>query len=283
MSKPTIKITRRTQSEQVLNAFVEVVRPNLPLELKNTRITAEDIIAALAYANVHRLSIAAACQELQGAPSGNRLREALVQALPDRAGLQCALNKMFHQQLHPSLLKGKRDYNFAIDLTLIPYHGQPYQDKKEIVRGASKSGTTHFHGYATVSIVRDNRRYVVALRFIEYGEEMADIVRWLIERLKTLKFRIRRVFLDKGFCSKPVFQVLNQHNWHLSYSTFTSPCARTCLLHSKSCQNRRSVPGYPCAAWRSCSVVLSNGYGALPMCSNTNLALRFRELLIPLP
>ncbi len=122
---------------------------------------------------------------------------------------------MFRQQLHPSLLKGKRSFNIAIDLTLIPYHGQPYQDEKELVRGEPKSGTTHFHGYATVSIVRDNRRYVVALRFIEYGEEMAEIVRWLIKRLKTLKLPIRRVFLDKGFCSKPVFKVLNQH--HLSY------------------------------------------------------------------
>lgn len=215
MSKPTIKITRRIQSEQVLNAFVQVVRPNLPLELQNTRITADDIVYALAYANVHRLSIASACQELQDAPSGNRLREVLVEALPDRAELQCALNEMFHQQLHPSLLKGKCDYNFAIDLTLIPYHGEPYQDTKEIVRGAPKSGTTHFHGYATVSIVRDNRRYVVALRFIEYGEEMADIVRWLIKQLKALGFRIRRVFLDKGFCSKPVFKVLDQHK--LSY------------------------------------------------------------------
>jgi hypothetical protein len=215
MSKPTIKITRTIRSEQVLNAFVQVVRRNLPLDLKHTRITADDIIYALAYANVHRLSIASACQELREAPSGNRLREVLVEALPDRAGLQRALNRMFHQQLHPSLLKGKRDYNFAIDLTLIPYHGEPYEDQKEIVRGAPKSGTTHFHGYATVSIVRDHRRYVVALRFIEYGEEMADIVRWLIKRLKALKFRIRRVFLDKGFCSKPVFKVLDQHK--LSY------------------------------------------------------------------
>jgi hypothetical protein len=211
MIKPTVKITRRIQSEQVLNAFIQVVHRNLPLDLKNTRITAEDIIYALAYANVHRLSIASACQELRDAPSGNRLREVLMEALPDRAGVQRALNRMFHQQLHPSLLKGKRDYNIAIDLTLIPYHGQPYQDKKEIVRGAPKSGTTHFHGYATVSIVRDDRRYVVALRFIEYGEEMADIVRWLIKRLKSLKFRIRRVFLDKGSCSKPVFKVLDQH------------------------------------------------------------------------
>ena len=61
MSKPNAKITRTIGSEQVLNAFVEVVRKNLPLELKNTRITADDIIYALAYANVHRLSIEKAC------------------------------------------------------------------------------------------------------------------------------------------------------------------------------------------------------------------------------
>lgn len=215
MPKPTIKITKTIRSEQVLAAFVQVVRQNLPLDLKNTHIRAEDILYALAYANVHRLSIASACQELRGAPSGNRLREVLVAALPDRPGLQRALNRMFRRQLHPSFLKGVRGYNIAIDLTLIPYHGQPYEDEKEIVRGAPKSGTTHFHGYATVSIVRDNRRFVLALRFIEYGDEMADIVRWLIKRVKSLKLRIRRVFLDKGFCAVPVFRVLQQHR--LSY------------------------------------------------------------------
>ena len=217
MSKPTLKITRTVRSEQVLKAFVDVVRKNLPLDLKHTRITADDILYALAYANVHRSSIESACQELQEAPSGNRLREVLVQALPDRIGVQRVLNRIFRQQLHPSVWKCKRDFNIAMDLTLIPYHGQPYEDKKEIVRSAPKSGTTRFHGYATVSIVRDNRRYVVALRFVEYGEEMADIVRWLIQRLKTLKFRIRRVFLDKGFCSEPIFKVLRQHK--LSYVT----------------------------------------------------------------
>jgi hypothetical protein len=73
MPKPTNEVTRTIRSEQVLKAFIQVVRRNLPLDLKNTRITAEDIIYALAYANVHRLSIASTCQELQEAPSGNRL------------------------------------------------------------------------------------------------------------------------------------------------------------------------------------------------------------------
>ena len=68
MSKATNKITRTIRSEQVLNAFVAVVRKNLPLDLKNMRITVDDIIYALAYANTHRPSIGSACQELQNAP-----------------------------------------------------------------------------------------------------------------------------------------------------------------------------------------------------------------------
>ena len=87
MLKPTIKITTRFCPELVLNAFVKVVRRNLPLDLKNTRISLEDMIFELAYVNVHRLSITSACQELQEAPSGNRLREVLVEILPERAGI----------------------------------------------------------------------------------------------------------------------------------------------------------------------------------------------------
>jgi len=51
MSKPSDKINRTIHSEQVLQAFVAVVRKNLPLELQNTRITSEDITYALAYEN----------------------------------------------------------------------------------------------------------------------------------------------------------------------------------------------------------------------------------------
>ena len=45
MSKPTDKITQKVRSEQVLNSFVQVVRSNLPVDLKKTHITAEGIIS----------------------------------------------------------------------------------------------------------------------------------------------------------------------------------------------------------------------------------------------
>jgi hypothetical protein len=210
MSKPTIKNNRILRSQQVLNALIAVVRPYLPLEMQSTRISAEDIIAVLGYASANRISAEAACQELKGAPSANRLREVLAQALPDRATLQRALNRILRAQTPRFVKKGKRSYYIAIDLTLIPYHGACYAEEKEIVRGEAKSGTTHFHGYATVSIVHDQQRYVLALRFVEKGESMETIVTWLLNRLKSMGISIRCAYLDKGFCSVPVLKTLHR-------------------------------------------------------------------------
>ena len=210
MSKPVIKNNRILRSQQVLNALITVVRPYLPLDLQNTRITAEDILAVLGYASAHRISTDAACHELKGAPSANRLREVLAQALPERAILQRGLNRILRAQTPQFVKKGKRSYYIAIDLTLIPYHGECYENEKEIVRGEAKSGTTHFHGYATVSIVHDHQRYVLALRFVEKGDSMETIVAWLLNRLKSMGISIRYAYLDKGFCSVPVLKTLER-------------------------------------------------------------------------
>jgi len=152
----------------------------------------------------------AACHELKEAPSANRLREVSAKALPDLPRLQRALNTTLRAQVPRFVKKGKRAYYVAIDLTLIPYHGECYEDEKEVVRSQAKSGTTHFHGYATVSIVHNNQRYVVALRFVEKGESMLKIVSWLLNRLKSIGISIKRVYFDKGFSAVPVLKMLQR-------------------------------------------------------------------------
>lgn len=129
MFKPDLKKNRILRSQQVLNALIAIVRRYVPLDLQNTRITAEDIIAVLGYASAHRISMDAACHELKEAPSANRLREVLAQALADRAILQRALNRLLRAQIPRFVKKGKRAYSIAIDLTLIPYHGHHYADE----------------------------------------------------------------------------------------------------------------------------------------------------------
>ena len=120
MSKPVIKNNRIPLTQQVLQTLIYIMQKYLPLELRNTRITEEDIYAVLGYASANRTSIDAACQELKEAPSGNRLREVLMQALPNRATLQRALNQMLRAQTPRFVKRGKRSYYIAIDLTLIP-------------------------------------------------------------------------------------------------------------------------------------------------------------------
>ncbi len=210
MSRSRSQSNRFFRSEQVLQALLTVVRRYVPLDLQNTRITPEDVLAVLSYASVHRTSIEQACQELAEAPSGNRVREVLAQALPERPLLQRQLNTVLRAQLPRPLRKAKRAWALALDITLIPYHGQPARDEREVLQAQAKAGTSHFHGYATVSIVHDRRRYVVALRFVQLQESMGQIVRDLLDRVKRLKLPVRRVYLDKEFYSRDVFRTLDR-------------------------------------------------------------------------
>ena len=71
------------------------------------------------------------------------LNNALVAVLPDSDELLRRLNASLVHDLPKSLRK--RPQILAIDETLVPYHGQPWQDENEIRRGKPKSGTSHFH------------------------------------------------------------------------------------------------------------------------------------------
>src|SRR5262249_37899466 len=62
----------------------------------------------------------------------------------------------------------------AVDLTLIPYHGRPFRDPAEVYRGQPKGGPTHFHAYATASLVRDGGRFTLALLGVRPGTPPAD-------------------------------------------------------------------------------------------------------------
>lgn len=216
MSRSRSKSIRTIDSTQVLQALLTLLQQRLPLALQETRITEPELFEVLAYASVHQTSVDTACLELAAAPSANRVREVLHAALPARPALQRHLNTVLRAQVHRSLFKGKRSYCIAIDITLIPYHGQVLPDDPEVLRAKAKAGTNQCHGYATVSIVHHRRRYVLALRFVQPHESMSTIVRDLLDRVGRLNIRIRRVYLDKEFYAVNVFRTLDRR--HLAYS-----------------------------------------------------------------
>ncbi len=70
----------------------------------------------------------------------------------------------------------------AIDLTLIPYHGQPLHDVQEIYRGQAKSGTSHFHAYATADVIRKGRRFTVALTAVGRDDPLPGVLQRLLRQ-----------------------------------------------------------------------------------------------------
>jgi hypothetical protein len=120
------------------------------------KCTVKVLLQVLFYAAGHLCSVFAACNQLRDVPSDQAVRDALAALCPDPVPLEQRVNRLFAAQLPKGLRK--RSQRVAIDLTLVPYHGQPHQQPTEIYRGQAKSGTTHFHAYATAYIVRRGQR-----------------------------------------------------------------------------------------------------------------------------
>ena len=87
------------------------------------KCTAERLLAVLFYAAARLCSIEAASRRLTDAPSGQALRSALRRLCPPSEQLEGTLNGALSARL-PKRLQAK-PVTLAMDLTLIPYHGQP--------------------------------------------------------------------------------------------------------------------------------------------------------------
>ena len=180
----------------------------LRLEYEGTKCTASTLLQILLIAAARVVSIFAACRDLADAPSDQTIRNALAASLPEIPELERRLNRALCTKLPKALWRKAR--RVAIDLTLIPYHGQPQSDVREIYRGAPKSGTTHFHAYATLAVLHKGHRYTLALARVERGEAMEVVVRKLLRIVRRRGLKIKFVLLDKGFFSVAVISYLKR-------------------------------------------------------------------------
>jgi hypothetical protein len=162
--------------------------------------------AILAFAAQRLSSISDACARLSRAPDGDTVLGLLTRLLPDPDRLERRLQTALTKDLPRSVRRGR--WPVAIDITLIPYHGQPFRDPAEIFRGQPNSGTTHFHAYATAYLVRHGQRFTLALAWIRYGTTSAEVVCELLRRVRAAGVQIRVVLLDRGFNNAGVVRYL---------------------------------------------------------------------------
>jgi putative transposase len=183
-----------------------VVQKHLRLKDHGPKCTAGMLWTVLLYAAARLTSLAAACAALRDAPSDTAAHDALLAGLPAIAELQRRLNRALQGDL-PKALRRRRQ-PLAIDLTLIPYHGEPLHHPDEVYRSQPKSGTTHFHAYATAYVIRRGLRFTVGLTAVRQGEAMAGILQRLLAQAAKAGVRPRYLLLDRGFCSVEVIRYL---------------------------------------------------------------------------
>jgi putative transposase len=172
------------------------------------KCTAVTLLAVLFYAAARITSLAAACKALVHAPGYQATHDALLATLPDVHELQRRLNRALQGDLPEALRRSRQP--IAIDLHLVPYHGAPLRDADEVYRGQAKSGTSHFHAYATAYVIRKGRRYTVALAYVRKGQPLAEVVQELLRQAAKAGVRPRYLLLDRGFWSVAVLRYLQR-------------------------------------------------------------------------
>src|SRR6516164_6774398 len=152
-----------TITRQTVHDYAEwLCQRHIPLRDHGPKCKASTLWAVLFWAASRISSLAAACAALRDAPSDTAAHDALLATLPDYAQLQRRLNRALQGNL-PKALRQRRQ-PVAIDLKLVPYHGQPLHAPDEVYRCKARDGTSHFHAYATAYVTRHGLRFTVALR-----------------------------------------------------------------------------------------------------------------------
>jgi len=180
----------------------------LALEYQGYKCTDRVILQILLIAASRVVSLFAACRDLADAPTDQTVRDALSATLPDVVQLEKRLNRALCTKVPKALRRKSRV--LAIDLTLIPYHGRPAHDEREIYRSKPKSGTSHFHAYASAVVVHKGFRYTLALTRVERREKMKEVVKRLLRIVRSRGVKVKYLLLDKGFYSVSVIRYLKK-------------------------------------------------------------------------
>lgn len=153
-------------------------------------------------------SVEAACADLEDTADSNTIREYLNQAL--------AANELRQQEERanaalaeciPSALDRAR-IEVAMDFHDEPFYGKQEGTRKLTCSGQAKKGTTHFVRIATAYIIWRQVRLTLAVRYVLPEEDSLETLKFLLDRLKTLGFSAKILYLDKGFASTVIVNYL---------------------------------------------------------------------------
>lgn len=202
-----------------LDCTMDALKKHFDLSAAGYRCQTDDVWQVVVAAAARRSTIEATCDDLPEAPASNTVRGYLHDGFPPSAipALQDNCNAALASQL-PEWLRW-HPQEVACDLHDEPYYGrQQPQDPEHpeddpdywVCRGEARQGTTRFYRCATAYVMRHGIRMNLAVRFVHPRDTRAAVLQDLLQQVQSLGITLRRLYLDKGFCSIPVMRYLSE-------------------------------------------------------------------------
>jgi len=204
-----LELTDRAVREATLDRLTK----HLPLQVEGWACTTEVVLDVLVKAAATGKTIEAVCKELDNVPDSNTIREYLNQQIriAELRKLERRVNRALTQDLPAHVWKTACDVVF--DLTDDPFYGKDPELLACACRGEARDGTTYFFRVATAYVIVKHVRVTLAVVFVTPEDDLRDIVVALRRRLNSLRVKVRRLLLDKGFHSIPMMRFLKSTGW----------------------------------------------------------------------
>ena len=208
-TKTTLKLT----DEETRQEAVERLTTYFPLQVSGYECTAETVFDVLIKAAITRQTIEGVCNDLDDVVDGETIRGYLNEQVrvDDMHSLEQQVNQALVGGLPRRIWKTKVE--IAIDLHDEAFYGHSPELLALTCGGKAHKGTTRFFRVATAYLIFKDMRLTLGLLFVRPEDELSEIVAALLRRLRILGLKVKRLYLDKGFCSIPVLRHLEKSGW----------------------------------------------------------------------
>ena len=208
-TQATLKLTDADTRQEA----IERLTTYFPLRVSGYECTPETVFDVLVKAAVTRQTIETVCNDLDGMVNGETIRGYLNEQVKvdDMHRLEQQVNRALVAGLPRRIRKTKLE--IAIDLHDEPFYGHSTELSALTCGGEARKGTTRFFRVATAYLIFKDMRLTLGLLFVRPEDELAEIVAALGRRLGILGLKVKRLYLDKGFCSIPVLRYLEKSGW----------------------------------------------------------------------
>jgi putative transposase len=202
------RILKKLKTSRILRLTVGLILGLVNLEAgPNSVYSGRQILHHILSACITQTSVSQVSEFNYNAPTEGTVRDRLKGLTLEE--LQEKINIMLKEKVLGTL--PARPLSFAIDFNEIPYYGEE-ANKGDIRKSRAKKGTTRFFVYATIYVIQKNKRYTLAIKHVRKGENLTDVIDFLLDEVAGSGLRVKSLLLDREFYNINVINHLQGRN-----------------------------------------------------------------------